>query len=152
MLLPQRSQSLLLGGRVDVGSDQESDEVEERHPCLLGQELLSERERDGRGDPGDFHDGQEAGAHGGAYLVEGAGAGDDGHGGQVDGVLDWRDLDDKRLAGNLEGLLVDWVETRTTRLLTRICKILDFRLVRPANSFCRMLMRTWPMGALMKAP
>ena len=58
----------------------------------MGQESLRESEGQGRCDPGDFHDGHEACAHGGADLVEGAGAGDDGHGGQVDDVLDWGDL------------------------------------------------------------
>ena len=82
--LPQRRQSLLFGVRVDIGADAESDDIEEGHPRLLRQELLRERQRDGRGDPGDFHDGHEAGADGGADLVPGAGAGDDGHGGEVD--------------------------------------------------------------------
>ena len=40
----------------------------------------------------------------------------------------------------------------TTKLLKRIWRILAFKLVRPANSFCRMLIKTWPRGALMKAP
>ena len=40
----------------------------------------------------------------------------------------------------------------TIKLLKIICKIFAFRLVRPANSFCSILIRTWPKGALMKAP
>lgn len=82
--LPQRSQSLLFGMRIDIRANAESHDIEEWHPCLLRQELLRERQRDGRGDPGDFHDGHEAGANGGADLMPGAGAGDDGHGGEVD--------------------------------------------------------------------
>ena len=78
--------------RVDVGADDEGDDVEEGHPHVLGQELLREGERDGRRDPADAHDGDEAGAHGGADLVPAARARDDGHGGEVDGVLDGRDL------------------------------------------------------------
>lgn len=72
---------LLLGDGIDVGADDKGDEVEERHPCLLREELLGESEGDGRGCPGDLHDGHEAGADGGADLVGGAGAGDDGHAG-----------------------------------------------------------------------
>ena len=36
----KRRQTLLLGVSVDVDADDEGDDVEERHPCLLGQELL----------------------------------------------------------------------------------------------------------------
>ena len=46
---------------------------------------------------------------------------------------------------------VDWIR-HTTKLLATIWRILAFRLVRPANSFWRMLIRTCPSGALMKAP
>ena len=67
--------------RIDIRADHKADEVEERHPRLLREEGLREGECEWRRDPGDFHDGHEAGAHGGADLVEGAGAGDDGHGG-----------------------------------------------------------------------
>jgi hypothetical protein len=38
------------------------------------------------------------------------------------------------------------------RLLVKICRILARRLVRPWNMRCRMEMRTWPSGALTKAP
>jgi hypothetical protein len=37
-------------------------------------------------------------------------------------------------------------------LLNRICRIFAFKLVRFAKIFWRMLMRTWPTGAMMKAP
>lgn len=94
MLLPQRSQPLLLGGRVDVSSDKERDKVKEWHPRLLGQEVLGKSKREWRSHPADFHDGQETGADGRADLMESAGACDDGHGGQVDSVLDRRDLGD----------------------------------------------------------
>lgn len=40
----------------------------------------------------------------------------------------------------------------TTKLLTRICKILALRLVLPRNSHCSIVIMTWPSGALMKAP
>lgn len=92
MLSPESGEPLLLGVGVDVGADDEADDVEEGHPRLLGQELLGECKGDGRRDPANLHDGQEASLDGGAHLVEGAGAGDDGHGGEVDGVLDGGDL------------------------------------------------------------
>jgi hypothetical protein len=38
------------------------------------------------------------------------------------------------------------------RLLTRICIIFAFRLLRPWKTFWRRLMRTWPRGALTMAP
>lgn len=90
--LPESLQALLLGVGVDVGADAEGDDVEERHPGVLGQELLGKGQRNGRGDPADLHDGHEAGLDGGADLVEGARAGDDSHRGQVDCVLDGGDL------------------------------------------------------------
>lgn len=44
------------------------------------------------------------------------------------------------------------IKIRTIKLLTKICKILAFKLVLPENSFCKRLISTWPSGALMKAP
>ena len=160
-LLPQSGQPLLLGVGIDIGPDNEGNHVEERHPSLLRQELLRERQRDGRHDPADAHDGQEARAHGGAHLVEGARAGDDGHGREIDRVLDGRHLrqfgtvstrpSDARGFSVPPGVSVAG-GVLTTRLLTRIWKIFAFKLVRPANSRCKMLMSRWPSGALMKAP
>ena len=76
---------------VDIGPDEETENVEERNPGMLGQELLGKRQRQRGGDPADLHDGHEAGLDGGANLVDGARAGDDGHGGEVDAVLDGGD-------------------------------------------------------------
>ena len=92
VLPPQCRKPLLLGVCVDVGSNYEADDVEEGYPGGLGQELLGERQRDGGDDPADLHDGHEAGLDGCADLVECAGAGNQSHGGQVDAVLDGRDL------------------------------------------------------------
>lgn len=92
VLLSQSCQTLLLGVCVDVGADNKGNNVEEGHPGLLGQELLSKGERQGRSAPADFHDGKQSSTNGGANLVESASACDDSHGGQVDGVLNWRNL------------------------------------------------------------
>lgn len=77
---------------VDVGADEETDNVEERHPGVLREELLRESERNGGGDPADLHDGKETSLDGGADLVEGPCASDERHRGQVDRVLDGRHL------------------------------------------------------------
>lgn len=45
-----------------------------------------------------------------------------------------------------------WGGVRTIRLLTRICRILAFRLVRPLKVFWSSQMRMWPSGALTRAP
>jgi hypothetical protein len=92
VLPPQGCEPLLLGVRVDVCANDERDNVEERHPRLLWEELLGKREADGRRDPADLHDGPEAGLDCCSNLVEGARAGDDGHGDEVNAVLDRRDL------------------------------------------------------------
>jgi hypothetical protein len=92
VLSPESSEPLLLGVCVDVCADDEADDVEEGHPCRLGEELLGERQRDGRDDPADLHDGPEAGLDGGADLVKCPGACDEGHGDEVHAVLDGRDL------------------------------------------------------------
>ena len=114
VLLAQGSEPLLLGHGVDVRADDEGDDVEEGDPRGLGQELLGEGEAQGRGDPGDLHDLHEADADCGADLMVGASARNEGHGHQVDGVLDRgddevadNDLHDLGLqAGSaLEGLL-----------------------------------------------
>lgn len=44
-LLPQSSQPLLLGVRIDVCADNKRYEIEERDPSVLGQELLGKRQR-----------------------------------------------------------------------------------------------------------
>ena len=90
--LAEGLKALLLGVRVDVGSDNEPDNVEEGHPGVLGKELLGKGQRDGRGDPADLHDGHETGPHGCADLVEGARARDHRHTAQVHGILNGRDL------------------------------------------------------------
>lgn len=77
--LPQSLETLLLGLGVDVGADEETDDVEEGNPGLLGQELLREGERDGGGHPGYLHDGHEAGLPGRVDRVDVARAVDDGH-------------------------------------------------------------------------
>jgi hypothetical protein len=99
MLSPQCSEPLLLGVRVDVCAYDKSDDVEEGHPSRLGQELLRKSQRDGGDDPADLHDGPEACLDGCAHLVECAGASDQGHGDQVDAVLDGGDLGTLVFAG-----------------------------------------------------
>jgi hypothetical protein len=37
-------------------------------------------------------------------------------------------------------------------LLTRICKILAFKLVRPLKVFCSSQIKKWPSGALTREP
>jgi hypothetical protein len=95
VLPPESLQPLFLGVSVDVGSNDETDDVEERHPGLLGQERLRKRQGNGRGDPRDLHDRHEAGAHSSTDLVERTCSSDDGHAEEVYGVLDGRDLRDR---------------------------------------------------------
>lgn len=77
---------------VDVRPDHKCHKVEERHPGLFGQELLGECERDWGSDPRHLHHRHEACANGSADLVKGACARNDGHGSQVDSILDGGDL------------------------------------------------------------
>ena len=95
VLLAESSQPLLLGHHVDVGTDREGDNVEEDHPSRLGEELLSEGEAERGADPRNFHDLPEADTNGGADLVVGPGASNQGHGDEVDRVLDGGDLEHK---------------------------------------------------------
>jgi hypothetical protein len=92
VLLAEGCEALLLGDGVDVGADDEADDVEEGQPQLVGEELLGKGQADGGGDPRDAHDLPEADLDGGADLVVCAGAGDEGHGDQVDAVLDGGNL------------------------------------------------------------
>jgi hypothetical protein len=93
VLSPQSSEPLLLGVCVDVCTDDESDDVEEGHPCGLGEELLGKGQRDGGDDPADFHDRPEASLDSRADLVERTGACDERHGDEVYAVLDGGDLE-----------------------------------------------------------
>lgn len=88
VLLAQSCETLLLGEGVDVGTNDEGDQVEERNPELVREELLSKGQADGGSEPGDAHDSPEADLDGGANLVECSSAGNESHGDQVDAVLD----------------------------------------------------------------
>lgn len=92
-LPPQSLKPLLLCLGIDPGANDKGNDVEERHPGMLRQEFLGERQGQGRDDPADLHDGHEACSDGRSDLVEGPGAGDDGHGGEVDCILDRSDLE-----------------------------------------------------------
>lgn len=84
MLSPQRSKSLLLGVRVDVGAYHEADDVEEWNPCLLWQEFLRKCEADRRSDPANLHDRPEAGLYCCSDLVEGSSSSNYGHEDEID--------------------------------------------------------------------
>ena len=88
VLSPQSRKPLLLGVRVDVCTNDESNNVEERYPSVLWKEFLGERQRNGRHDPANLHDRHEAGLDGGTNLVEGTCTGDDSHGDKIDSILD----------------------------------------------------------------
>lgn len=88
VLLAQGGETLLLGEGVDVGTNDEGDQVEEGDPELVREELLSKGQADGGSEPGDTHDSPETDLDGGANLVECSSAGNESHGDQVDAVLD----------------------------------------------------------------
>lgn len=78
--------------RVDVGANDEGNQVEKWHPCLGRKECLRKGQGDWGGEPADTHDGPEASADSGTHLVPGLSAGDPSHACEIDGVLDWCDL------------------------------------------------------------
>lgn len=139
VLLAESCEALLLGGGVDVGANDEANDVEEGDPEGVGEELLGKGQGDGRDDPRDLHDAKEADLDGGLDLVEGAGTSNEGHECQKDGVLDGGDLCTASALETRKKSLGQekWRSEHTTRLLTRICISLAFRLVRPANIFWR---------------
>ena len=53
---------------------------------------------------------------------------------------------------NSFGDTLRYQKVHTIKLLTRIWRILALRLVLPAKTFCKRLIKTCPSGALMKAP
>ena len=95
VLLSEGREPLLLRNGIDIGADDERDEIEERDPEVVGQELLGEGKADGRGNPADLHDLPEAYADGSLDLMDSLGTSDEGHGNKVHAVLDWRDLGPK---------------------------------------------------------
>lgn len=94
VLLAEGRQALLLGDGVDVGADYEGHKVEEGQPCVLGQELLGKGQAERRGDPAHLHHLPEANLDRGLYLVEVLGTRDQGHGDEVDGVLNGGNLEE----------------------------------------------------------
>jgi len=145
--LAESSKALLLRNGIDICSNEKRDNVEEWYPCMLRQEFLRESKCNRRSDPADLHHRHETCFPSCMNLMNGFCAGDDGHRHKVDTVLDGSNLSfcqiDLHLLERI-GL--------TIKLLTIIWRILAFKLVRPANNFCSMLIRTCPNGALMKAP
>lgn len=93
VLPAQSGEALLLGNVVDIGTDEEGDEVEEGHPGGLGQELLGKGQAEGRREPADLHDLPEADTYSRLDLLPSLGAGDDGHGNKVYRVLNRGNLD-----------------------------------------------------------
>lgn len=92
VLLSESRKPLLLGDSVDVGADNECDEVEEGNPEVVGEELLRESKADGRGNPANLHDLPESHTNSGLDLVKGLRASNQGHGNEVNAVLDRRNL------------------------------------------------------------
>jgi hypothetical protein len=90
--LSQSREALLLGYGVDVGSDGEGDDVEERDPGVFGKELLGEGKSERGDDPADLHHRHESGLPGRVDLVECPRASDDGHREQVHAVLNRSNL------------------------------------------------------------
>lgn len=107
-LLPSDSRdSLLLGRLVDVGTDNEGDQVEEWHPRMRRQKLLGEQQREWTSAPRHLHNWHEPNLDSRADLVECPCAGNDCHAREVHGVLDRRDkqitYDDLRNFGRSGG-------------------------------------------------
>ena len=92
VLLSKSCQTLLLGDRIDVGTDDEGHDVEEGNPELIGEEFLGKSQADRGGDPGDAHDLPEADLDGCTDLMISSGTSDQGHGDEVDAVLDGSNL------------------------------------------------------------
>lgn len=92
VLSAERFEALSLGVGIDICANDKSNDIEEWHPGMFGEEILRERQGDRRCDPADFHDRHETSADGGADLVEGARAGNNGHRDQVYGILNRSDL------------------------------------------------------------
>jgi len=91
MLALQRLKSLLLGMSVNVCANDEADYVEEWHPGLFRKEFLRKCQGQWRCDPANLHHGHESRLDGGTDLVKRSCAGDNGHRGKEDCILDGRD-------------------------------------------------------------
>lgn len=127
---------------VYVCANHERNDIEKRYPRMLRQELLSKCQGQWRCDPANLHDRHEACLDGSSDLMISSRACNESHRDKIDCVLDWRYLfSDQKLARNYT------VETAprwilTIRLLTKICIIFALRLVLPANTFWRSVIKT----------
>lgn len=92
MLLAKSSETLPLSHSVDIRSDDEGDDVEEGYPELIWEEFLRKGQADWRRDPRHAHDSPKADLDGRSHLVVCASTGNEGHGDQVDAVLNRRNL------------------------------------------------------------
>ena len=83
----KRFQTLLLSVSVHVEPNDEPHNVEERNPGVLGEELLSKRQRKGRANPADPHDWHETSPDGCADLVVSARTSNHRHRRQINCIL-----------------------------------------------------------------
>ena len=65
--------------RIDIGADDEGNDVEERNPSLLRQELLRKCQGQWGSNPGNFHNWHETSSNSRADLVESLGTSNDCH-------------------------------------------------------------------------
>jgi len=91
LLLFESRHPLLLGESINIGSNDETDKVEEWNPSMRGQELLGERQSNWAGDPANFHDGEETRPNHSPDIFPLPGTSNEGHTSEVDDVLDRRD-------------------------------------------------------------
>ena len=90
--LAECREALLLCDGIDVGSDDECDDVEEGNPGMLRKELLRKGEGERGSDPADLHDRHETSFPGRMDLMNCLCASDNGHRDEVDTVLDGGNL------------------------------------------------------------
>lgn len=91
LFLLEGCHSFLLSKSIDVGSNNETDKVEERNPSVFRQELLGEGQSQRAGDPANLHDREETGPDHSLDVLLLPGTSNDRHAGKVNNVLDWRD-------------------------------------------------------------
>jgi len=88
LLLLDGRHPLLLGEGVDIGSNDETNEVKEWDPSMRWQEPLCKGQSDRAGNPADFHNWEESSSDHCLNILLLSGTSNNGHTGEVDHVLD----------------------------------------------------------------
>lgn len=143
LLHSSRSSNSLLGHGVEKRTQAETHQTKERRKHLLGHKQVCKGQQYGVQRAHSLCHGNQPSAHCTADLVGCLGAGDDGHGSEIDCVLDREELQNQSL----------WdMRQQSGQLRTKITVMSCWSRILPGSCFWTMVLRKCVSGAATQAP